>query len=233
LRVRPRPPGSGKPLQLKPRAPILVRRGSRESNAPSPEPGIEERIPAFCLEHPTWGTSRVASELRLSELNLSVTRFRGVWLRHGLETRFNRLLRLDAIAHETAIALNEDHVRLLERHGSEFRDRRIKSSCPGDLSSQDTFCFCGCTPEGVGKVYEQVAVSAFCSAAFASIYTPTMPITACDPLCERVLPFCAKRGAEVGAVITDYGRDFCGRPEQHPYELVLAVKGIARLPAFA
>ncbi|MEY4679749.1 MAG: hypothetical protein RLZZ276_1398 [Pseudomonadota bacterium] len=170
----------------------------------------------------------MASELRLSQLNLSVTRYRGVWLRHGLETRFNRLLRLDAIAHETAIALNEDHVRLLERHGSEFRDRRVKSSCPGEVSSQDTFGFCGCTPEGVGKVFEQVAVSVFCSAAFAEVYTSKIPITACDLLYERVLPFYAEPGVEVGAVLTDNGREFCGRPEQHPYELLLVVEGIER-----
>jgi transposase InsO family protein len=27
-------------------------------------------------------------------------------------------------------------------------------------------------------------------------------------------------------VLTDNGREFCGRPEQHPYELLLAVEGI-------
>jgi transposase InsO family protein len=29
-----------------------------------------------------------------------------------------------------------------------------------------------------------------------------------------------------GAISTDNGREFCGRPEQHPYELVLAVENI-------
>jgi hypothetical protein len=33
-------------------------------------------------------------------------------------------------------------------------------------------------------------------------------------------------GAEVGAALTDNGREFCGRPEQHPWELLFAVKGI-------
>ena len=31
---------------------------------------------------------------------------------------------------------------------------------------------------------------------------------------------------EVGAVLTDNGREFCGRSAQHPLELLLAVKGI-------
>ena len=30
----------------------------------------------------------------------------------------------------------------------------------------------------------------------------------------------------VGAVLTDNGREFCGRPEKHPYELLLALEDI-------
>ncbi len=71
-----------------------------------------------------------------------------------------------------------------------------------------------------------LAVDVFCSAAFAKVYTSKMPITACDLLYERVLPFYVELGVEVGAVLTDNGREFCGRPEQHPYELLLAVEGI-------
>lgn len=149
---------------------------------------------------------------------------RGVWLRHDLETRFKRLLRLEASARETTIALSEEQVRLLERHSSEFRDRHVESSRPGELINQDTF-YWG-TLKGVGKVYVQVAVDVFCSAAFAKVYTSKMPITACDLLYECVLPFYDELGVEVGAVLTDNGREFCGRPEQYPCELLLAVEGI-------
>jgi transposase InsO family protein len=41
-----------------------------------------------------------------------------------------------------------------------------------------------------------------------------------------VLLFYDELGVDVGAVLTDNGREFCGRPEQHPYELLLAVEGI-------
>ena len=53
-----------------------------------------------------------------------------------------------------------------------------------------------------------------------------MPITACDLLYDRVLPFYAAIGLQVGAVLTDNGREFCGRPETHPYELLLAMAEI-------
>jgi len=30
----------------------------------------------------------------------------------------------------------------------------------------------------------------------------------------------------VGAILTDNGREYCGRPDQHPYELLLALENI-------
>jgi transposase InsO family protein len=53
-----------------------------------------------------------------------------------------------------------------------------------------------------------------------------MPITATDLLYDRVLPFYEILGIEVGAVLTDNGREYCGRPDQHHYELLLAMEGI-------
>ena len=53
-----------------------------------------------------------------------------------------------------------------------------------------------------------------------------MLITARDLLHDRVLPFYENLGITVGAILTDNGRDFCGKPESHPYELLLAVHSI-------
>lgn len=78
----------------------------------------------------------------------------------------------------------------------------------------------------MGKVYVQVVVDAFCSLAFAKVYTSKMPITAAELLYDRVLPFYEALGVPVKAVLTDYGREYCGRPEQHPYELLLALQDI-------
>jgi len=41
-----------------------------------------------------------------------------------------------------------------------------------------------------------------------------------------VLPFYEALGVEVGAVLTDNGREYFGRPDNHPYELLLAMDGI-------
>ena len=72
----------------------------------------------------------------------------------------------------------------------------------------------------------QVIVDVSCPFAFAKVYTSKMPITACDLLHDRMLPFCEHLGITVGSVLTDNGREFCGKPESHPYQLLLAVEGI-------
>ena len=41
-----------------------------------------------------------------------------------------------------------------------------------------------------------------------------------------MLPFYEALGVKVGAVLTDNGREFCGVPERHPYELLLAMEEI-------
>ena len=51
----------------------------------------------------------------------------------------------------------------------------------------------------MGKVYVQAVVDVFCSLAFAKVYTSKMPITACDLLYERVLPFYEELGVSIGA----------------------------------
>ena len=40
------------------------------------------------------------------------------------------------------------------------------------------------------------------------------------------LSFYEALGAPLQAVLTDNGRKYCGRPEQHPYELMLALHDI-------
>ena len=55
---------------------------------------------------------------------------------------------------------------------------------------------------GDPEVYVQVVVDVFCSLAFAKVYTSKMPMTACDLLYDRVLPFYEALGVAIGAVLT-------------------------------
>jgi len=203
---------------------VEEKRGPRAPHPNRVSAEIEARILDYALSKPTHGAQRVANELRLEGLTVSSSGVRGVWLRHDLETRTKRLLRLERSASDTTFVLTDEQVRLLERHSVDFRCRHVEASRPGELLNQDTF-YWGVL-KGVGKIYVQVVVDVFCSLAFAKVYISKMPITACDLLYDRVLPFYAALGVQVGAVLTDNGREFCGRPETHPYELLLAMEEI-------
>ena len=181
--------------------------------------GDRDKAPVSAREVLSYEVSR-----SLQSVDVSPSGVRGVWLRHELATRHQRLLRLETQAQDDTLALSDEQIRLLERHSCEFRMRHVEVSAPGELLNQDTF-YWG-TLKGVGKIYVQVVVDAFCSLAFAKVYTSKMPITAAELLYDRVLPFYEALGVPVQAVLTDNGREYCGRPERHPYELLLALHDI-------
>lgn len=203
---------------------VEEKRGPRHPHPNRIAPEIEQKILDYALSFPTHGAQRVSNELRLAGTEVGPSGVRGVWLRHGLETRYKRLMRLEQHAQGDTVILSDAQIRLLERHSVDFRCRHVEASRPGELLNQDTF-YWG-TLKGVGKVYVQVVVDVFCSLAFAKVYTAKMPVTAADLLYDRVLPFYEALGVDVGAVLTDNGREFCGIPERHPYELLLAMEGI-------
>lgn len=51
-------------------------------------------------------------------------------------------------------------------------------------------------------------------------------MTAVHALNESVLPFFEEQGARINTILSDNGREFCGRPDHHPYELFLQMEGI-------
>ena len=62
--------------------------------------------------------------------------------------------------------------------------------------------------------------------AFAKLYTTKTPITAADLLNDRVLPFYLEHEVPLLRVLTDRGSEYCGKVEQHDYQLYLAVNDI-------
>src|SRR5262245_61716330 len=179
---------------------VEQKRGPRGPHPNRVAPEIEAAILTYALDHPTYGAQRVANELRLRGLTVSSGGVRGVWMRHGIETRLKRLLRLEQHAQDQTFVVSEEQRALLERHSVDYRCRHIESRRPGELLNQDTF-YWG-TLKGVGKVYVQVIVDVFCSLAFAKVYTSKLPVTACDLLYDRVLPFYETLGVPVGAILT-------------------------------
>ena len=189
---------------------------------------VSEEIETAILEHslafPTHGPVRVAQELALRGVQVSSTGVRGVWGRHDLLTRHERLLRLERATREQKIELSDDQVRHLERFSPEFRERHIEVHHTGELVAVDTF-FVG-TLKGVGKVYLQSVIDCFSRYAWGRLYTNKLPVTAVHVLNNDVLPFFEAHNARINTVLSDNGREFCGRKDHHPYELFLQLEEI-------
>jgi Winged helix-turn helix len=100
---------------------------------------VEKAILDHALAHPCHGPVRVAHELTLGGVQVSSGGVRGVWQRHNLLTKHERLLRLEKASAETKVALSEEQTRLLEWFSPEFRERHIEAPHTGSLVAVDTF----------------------------------------------------------------------------------------------
>jgi len=198
--------------------------GARSPHPNRVAPEIEQAILKHCLDHPTHGCTRVAQELALQGVNVSSGGVRGVWSRHNLLTKTERLLRLEQTVREQQIELSEDQVRLLERFSPEFRERHIETRHTGDLVAVDTFMVG--TLKGIGRIYLQTVIDCFSRYAWGRLYTTKQPVTAVQTLNNHVLPTFEEHNARITTVLSDNGREFCGREDRHPYELFLQLEGI-------
>jgi transposase InsO family protein len=186
---------------------------------------IERAILAFAIENPAAGQVRVSNELRKRAMMVSPTGVRSVWLRTGLQTFKQRLAALEKKMAEEGIVLTEAQVAALERKREEQLEcGEIETAHPGYLGSQDTF-YVG-NMKGVGRIYQQTFVDTYAKVAFAKLYTTKTPLAAADLLNDRVLPFFQDQGVELLRVLTDRGTEYCGRVEQHEFQLYLAVNDI-------
>lgn len=189
------------------------------------EESVEQAIVAFALDNPAAGQVRVSNELRKQNIVISPTGVRSVWLRHGLQTFRRRLAALEKKAAEDGLLLTEVQVAALERKREEQLEcGEIDTAHPGYLGSQDTF-YVG-NMKGVGRIYQQTFVDTYAKVAFTKLYTTKTPIAAADLLNDRVLPFYEEHQVPLLRILTDRGTEYCGRVEQHEYQLYLAVNDI-------
>jgi transposase InsO family protein len=123
------------------------------------------------------------------------------------------------------LLLTETQVAALERKREEQQEiGEIETAHPGYLGSQDTF-YVG-NMKGVGRIYQQTFVDTYAKVAFAKLYTTKTPIAAADLLNDRVLPFYQEHEVALLRILTDRGSEYCGKVEQHDYQLYLAVNDI-------
>lgn len=182
-----------------------------------------ERLLVVSLEHPTWGCVKLSSMLKLEGITISSPTIQNILIKNGMASRFERLLKLEEKAAQHALELSPEQIALIEKANPCFKERHVESSKPGELLSQDTF-YVGVL-KGVGRVYLHAVVDTYGSYAFGFLHTSKQPEAAVAVLHNQALPFYQDLDLDVNAILTDNGREFCGK-ETHPYELYLQLNDI-------
>lgn len=186
---------------------------------------IEDAVLDIALSNPALGQHRVSNELKNKGIIISGGGVRSIWMRNNLETFKKRLKNLEKHSAAEGILLTEDQLKCLEKAKHEREAHgEIETEHPGYLIAQDTY-FVG-NMKGVGKIYQQTVIDTYSRTAFANLYTEKTAITAAHMLNECVLPWFAEQGVSVLRILTDRGSEYCGKVENHAYQLYLAVEDI-------
>lgn len=199
------------------------RRGPNRKNRV--DPAVEEAVTKIAIDEPAWGQTRVSNELRQRGITVSPAGIRSIWLRHDLETMKKRLKALEEKVAKEGIVLTESQMKVMEQKKLEKEAYgEIETLHPGYLGSQDTF-YVG-TLKGVGRIYQQTFVDTYSKLAACKLYNMKTPITAADLLNDKVLPLFDEHSIPMLRMLTDRGTEYCGKIDQHDYQLFLAVKNI-------
>lgn len=204
----------------------LINRSRRTPNIKNRvDDATENAVIDYAIAEPAHGQHRTSNELRKKGVFVSGSGVRSIWLRHGLENFKKRLKALEQKVAEDGIVLTDAQVAALEKKKEDdVACGEIETAHPGYLGSQDTF-YVG-NLKGVGRIYQQTFVDTYSKVAFAKLYTTKTPITAADILNDRVLPYFERNDLPMLRILTDRGTEYCGKVEQHDYQLYLAINDI-------
>jgi len=186
---------------------------------------IEKRVILYAIDFPTHGQLRTSNELRKEGIIISASGVRSVWVRNQLGNKKQRLAALEKKMAEEGFILTEAQVSALEKKkDDDLACGEIETAHPGYLGSQDTF-YVG-NLKGVGRIYQQTFVDTYSKVACCKLYTTKTPITAADLLNDRVLPLFDSEHMGLLRILTDRGTEYCGKLDQHDYELYLGLNDI-------
>ena len=185
----------------------------------------EQAVIKHAIDFPAHGQHRASNELRKNGLFILGSGVRSIWLRNQLSNFKDRLKALEIKVANEGIVLSDNQVAALERKKEDdVACGEIETHNPAYLGAQDTF-YVG-NLKGVGRIYKQTFIDTYSKVVHCKLYTTKTPITAADILNDRVLLFYAHQGLSMLRILTDLGTEYCGKVEQHDYQVYLAINDV-------
>ena len=148
---------------------------------------------------------------------------RGVWQRHSLLTKHERLLRLEKATAERKIELSDEQTGCWSASApsSASATSRRRTPAPGRRRHLLRRHAQG-RRQGLSADRDRL-LSRY---AWARLYTSKLPVTAVHLLNNDVLPTFEAHGARIETVLSDKAANSAAGPDQHPYELFLQLEEI-------
>lgn len=186
---------------------------------------IEQAVIDYAIEYPAHGQLRASIGLKQQGTIISSSGVRSVWLRNDLENFQKRLKALQARIDQDGIIPTEDQIAALEQVKKEKEAHgEIETYYPGFLGSQDTYLVGRI--KGIGNIYQQTFIDTYSRVAFVKLYNDKSAITSADILNDRVVPFFDEHKIKLQRILTDRGTEYCGKIENHAYQLYLGIEDI-------
>jgi transposase InsO family protein len=207
--------GLGSIEDIRPALPRINRQAGR--------PEIFEAVSQLSLEHPGWGCEKLSEQLKNSNINISPSAVYNILVKRQLGRKNERLVKLTEIYTENIEKLSPEQIAALEKFDPAFKERQIRGKQPGELLAQDTI-FIG-FHKNLDEVYLQIVVDSYSSYAFGFVHLGKSSDYAVAIVHNEVLPFFKKIQIPLSAILTDNGREYCGK-DGHHYELYLQLNNI-------
>lgn len=174
---------------------------------------IEMKLLDFIEEHPSYGSVRIANEMKRNEIAVTPSAVYNVLRRRNLNTRKKRLEHI-RIKHGI-VATPSDLERAKERAKTQSLDTRY----PGHIVGMDVF-YVG-TLKGVGRIFQITAIDTYSSYAWAKLYTDKSAPSACNFMLHV---HNNSQDVPVESVLTDNGLEFTThhKSKNHSFERLLS-----------
>jgi len=78
----------------------------------------------------------------------------------------------------------------------------------------------------VGRIYQQTYIDTYCKVAQVKLYQSKDALVAAEILNDRVVPMYEEKGIRLQRILTDRGTEYCGKKDEHAYQLYLALEDI-------